>query len=120
MITIRISEPIPSLNKTLSEHWSQKTKRRNRFQEQVTLSLLEHYKKAERDETKVKKPKSVHIHSQRMRTLDHDNLVGGSKSLIDALKRLDLIVDDTPEWILAVYTQGTGRPYYTNITIRWD
>lgn len=42
--------------------------------------------------------------------LDHDNLVGGCKPLVDALVRVGLIEDDTPALVTVTYEQerGTG------------
>lgn len=39
------------------------------------------------------------------RELDHDNLVGGCKPLVDALKRCGLIVDDSPRHVRINYEQ---------------
>jgi Holliday junction resolvase RusA-like endonuclease len=41
----------------------------------------------------------VCITSFRTRTIDTDNLIGGAKFLIDALRRCELIGDDSPEYI---------------------
>lgn len=42
--------------------------------------------------------------------LDHDNLVGGCKPLVDALVKVGLIEDDTPGLVTVTYEQerGTG------------
>jgi len=117
MIEVTISEAVPSLNVTLKEHWSNKTRRRNKFQVQIGQQLILNYKSTARLRAMDKLKREVTIHSQRMRTLDQDNLTGGAKSLIDALKKLGLIVDDTPTWVDVTYTQDKGKPYYTKITI---
>jgi hypothetical protein len=49
--------------------------------------------------------RKVRVYRFSRRTLDHDNFVGGCKSLMDSLKIMDLIVDDTPEFLEAEYIQ---------------
>ena len=49
--------------------------------------------------------KKIIITSVRVRLLDHDNLVGGCKGLVDAMKRLEMIVDDSPDWVDIEYDQ---------------
>ena len=41
----------------------------------------------------------VTITAERKRLLDKDGLYGGIKPVLDALVRLEFIVDDSPEWI---------------------
>lgn len=43
------------------------------------------------------------------RELDHGNLVGGCKPLVDALVQEGVIFDDSPAWLEATYAQGKGR-----------
>lgn len=54
-------------------------------------------------------PKSmvrVDVLSYRNRELDHANLVGGCKGLVDELKRLGLIYDDAPKYFEGTYRQA--------------
>lgn len=66
-----------------------------------------------------------YIHIQRIggKELDYDNLVMGCKPLIDAIKRVGLLIDDNPKNLHAVYSQrkaGAGeRPGTTRIEI-WE
>ena len=118
MIKLRIAEPIPSLNVTLKEHWAVKRKRKKIYEQQIVLALLEKYSFKERQEAQKRVPRTIAIHSKRTRALDLDNIYGGGKSLIDALRSCKLLVEDTKEWMLELtYTQETGRPYFTEITI---
>jgi Holliday junction resolvase RusA-like endonuclease len=57
------------------------------------------------------------IISNRKRKLDADNLVGGCKPVLDALKRLGVIVDDSPKWLDTLYEQHTGGDINTVIHI---
>jgi hypothetical protein len=118
MIKITISEPVPSLNVTLSEHWAVKRKRKGVYERDILLALLEKYTLKERRAAMEKVPRAVRIHSKRARKLDIDNLFGGGKSLIDALRSCKLLVEDNEEWLLSLeYTQETGKPYSTTIII---
>jgi len=118
MIKIQISEPIPSLNKTLKAHWSVARKRKLIYENQIIKALLVNYTHKERQEAFKRIPRKVHIHSQRARTLDVDNLFGGGKGLIDALRACSLIVDDNKDWLLELnYTQDCGKPYFTKIVV---
>lgn len=48
------------------------------------------------------------LYSGRQRELDRDNLVGGLKAVVDALRRADLILDDTRRWAQVHYLQERG------------
>ena len=99
MIEIQISKPIKSRNYYDSNHWSKKHKDRKEFEQQVAMALLEKYTYKERQGAQKRVKRQVTIHSQRSRTLDYTNLVGGCKVLEDSLVALGLIVDDRPEWV---------------------
>lgn len=115
MISFNLTQPIPSLNVTLKEHWAVKKKRRDSYEETLKWLYVQGTQET-KDYLCSRIKKRIRIHSQRVRKLDHDNLVGGAKTLIDALKRANMIVDDSPEWLEVEYTQATGKPYYTEIT----
>jgi hypothetical protein len=118
MIELKISKPIKSRNYYDSNHWSKKHKDRKEFETQIALALLEKYPYKERQRAQKRVKRQVTIHSQRMRTLDYTNLVGGCKVLEDSLVALGLIVDDRPEWVFDLkVTQAKGKPYSTRITI---
>lgn len=44
--------------------------------------------------------------AKRQRAFDHANLVGGAKPLVDAMVRVGLLVDDSPEWFEGYYRQA--------------
>ena len=119
MTEFKISEIIPSQNITDREHWAARKRRNKKFREQIALAILLKFKKKERDLI-FSKPKNmlVNIHSQRKRRiLDDANLRGGSKGLVDSLVRLGLIFDDDDKYVSIEYTQDTGKPYFTRISI---
>jgi len=49
------------------------------------------------------------IYAARQRELDEDNLKGGTKSLVDAIKREGLLVDDTRAWLELHHAQERGQ-----------
>jgi len=93
---------VPSLNTLLRTHWAA----RKRLQKQWLLVM-----KANANAQRVAGVfKNVRIHAFRKRKLDHDNFVGGCKEvLIDNLKELGLIKDDSPKHLLAEYNQSLCR-----------
>lgn len=66
-------------------------------------------------------PRWLYIVSFRKRLLDHANLVGGAKGLVDALVQSKLLVDDNPSMMFAEYHQFIAKdgenPVHTFISI---
>ena len=85
-------------------HWAVRKKRL----EEVTLEVLA----LTRHRLDFRRPPgaSARVTIERVspRLLDRDNLYGGAKLLIDAMKRLDLIRDDSDRWVDLVVTQARG------------
>ncbi|MDE2098669.1 MAG: hypothetical protein KGL39_15550 [Patescibacteria group bacterium] len=52
----------------------------------------------------------IHILRRGKKLLDKDNLVGGVKPLVDSLKALGVIVDDSPAHISLTIEQCLGKP----------
>lgn len=61
--------------------------------------------------------RKVTIVSYRKRLLDYGNLVGGAKPILDALKKLGWIVDDSPAWVIEEYKQFAVGQEFTEIFI---
>jgi len=114
---IKIQSQIPSLNKTKNEHWTVTRDRRWQQKHDIQVYMLLNYTQKEIVGARTPAVKCVRIHSQRQKLLDYDNLVGGAKTLLDALRDNQLVVDDTPHWVTVEYTQAKGKPYYTEITV---
>lgn len=89
----------PSLNVTMAEHWSKKTKRRNNYQNWI-ISVTRNRHPG---------PVRFELYGHRLRLLDRDNFIGGAKSLVDALKRCGVIVDDTEQIIT--------QPHYEQVKV---
>lgn len=95
MIVLHIDEPIPSLNKTIGGHWSRQLKHRRRWQwltraaiRRAQIFIPPKWAKAR-----------IRIERYGARILDADNVRGGAKALIDALKYEEIIADDSPAHI---------------------
>lgn len=79
----------PSLNKLHGNRWQMSNWKKKYLKE------LYHYEYCCQAKEKVK----LTIFRYGSRLLDNDNLIGGCKPLIDALKEKGLIRDDSPGWI---------------------
>lgn len=91
----------PSLNKVLRMHWATRRALKKNWGT-VLKSFL-------------KQPPAlpctaVTIHSFRIKLLDYDNLVGGAKEVIvDNLKDLGFIEDDSPDKVQISYEQSKTK-----------
>lgn len=47
----------------------------------------------------------VRNYTGREREMDHANLIGGMKGVVDAMVRVGLLVDDSPKWFEGEYKQ---------------
>lgn len=105
MIILVLGEATPSRNAVDKLHWTARNRLRERWQWLIRVARLN-----ERI-VPVRWPHALlTIERYGPRKLDHDNLVGGAKQLIDALKHEGFIVDDTPEHVTVEYRQKTGTP----------
>ena len=95
-IEFTIPWPTPSLNQWQRMHWSKRQTAKKSYALGVLIKVGRH-------NTTV--PVSVVITRYSSGKLDHDNLVGGCKGLVDAMVHVGLAVDDSPEWITVEYKQ---------------
>lgn len=75
----------PSLNATLREHHTQKTATRKLYEQYIWATTQNRHPG----------PVRLEIYRHSPGRLDHDNFVGGTKALVDALKVRQVITDDT-------------------------
>lgn len=94
---IAIRKQIESLNK-FKGHWSKRHKDSKAWECEIYAALNGKIRKATGK-------MSVKVTSVRKRALDSDNLIGGFKGGRDALKRLGLIIDDSPKFSDFSYAQ---------------
>lgn len=99
-IHLVIDRKIESNNKFTTSHWRVYHRYSKLWFEEVGWELLKFGYLSP-----VKTKKKVKIVSHRSRLLDKDNLYGGAKATIDALKNHGLIKDDSPKWITLKITQ---------------
>jgi hypothetical protein len=106
MFVVEIPLPTLSLNKLQRMHWAQRKRLRDQYERIIRLV------RRPCDRVKRYEFRCVKIERHGVRQLDHDNFVGGCKPLIDALKNVGLIWDDSPSYCRVKYTQhqiGTKR-----------
>ena len=97
--TIIVEKTILSLNKINSWRYAKQFYRIREEKEAwgaVILAQLSGYMKATGK-------RKITITSYRKRRIDQDNLKGGAKQLLDALKALQLIKDDSLKWVSVKY-----------------
>ena len=99
MLRIEIPLPTPSLNVLMRMHPQAKKRLRNQY-----ITIFRAHATAV---TRVKPGqfRKVWIERRGKRLLDHDNLVGGCKPLVDALERAGLIWRDSPRFVRVEYSQ---------------
>jgi len=110
---ITVTKAVKSRNDLDRMHWTGRHKETKQWQE---LIAYEGFKgKVPRATTKM----SVTIIAYRTaRIRDDANLRGGCKPVLDALKRLGAIVDDSDTWIEDHYTQAISKQPKTTIILR--
>ena len=120
MAEIRLTIPLetPSQNTRDHQHWRARQRHRQKCETQLTAAWL--HAGCPR-----KAPTGVHvellIQSCRWAQLDHANLVGGCKGLVDALVRQGFLTDDRVEYLSDTYEQTVDRKNRrTRITLTWS
>lgn len=111
-LTLSLDQATPSLNEVNKMHWSQRNKMRGQWQWLVRAAVLN-------DKVTVVQHQKARVTIERYgpRRLDHDNLVGGAKQLMDSIVREGFVVDDSPEHLLTEYRQHIDRTPRTIVHI---
>jgi len=112
--TFTLPFPTPSLNEIHGHHWAWGREQKAILQWQL-LSALNRAEPI----PKAKGKRTLAICRHGKGSLDRDNLVGGCKWLVDAIKQRGLILDDCDASCHLVVTQVVNRKIapYTEITI---
>jgi len=105
MIELTLNEATPSLNKMLRRHWSVDRKLKAKWARLVWVALRSKYLGPMHPFPRAR----VTITRTSPRMLDADNATGGCKPIIDCLRQLSLIVDDSPEHIELIVRQEKGK-----------
>jgi hypothetical protein len=95
--SIRIEAVPPSLNKYLRMHWAVKKKLRYTLGNLIVIGLGG--AEVDKNPPKMRVQISVHSKGARARMIDRDNLYGSCKPLIDAMRDVGLIRNDSPKWL---------------------
>jgi hypothetical protein len=112
-LRVTIDGVTPSLNKLLGMHWQDRRKLRPQYAWALKVAMQE-ADWAEPDDALAPRMR-VQITSHRKALLDHDNLVGGAKPLVDALKDVGAIRGDSEEWADIEYLQVVDKTRKTVI-----
>lgn len=104
MIILEIPRATPSRNATFHKHWLASYREKKLWAWEVRLALSGRRPMAFTGRARVT------IERRSRRLLDPDNLVGGFKSLLDALKAERIIADDSAAHIDLVPKQTKGEP----------
>ena len=96
-IKITIKSSSRSLNDLLRMHWAV----RKKLKDDLAWEVFAELNKVDPGHEVVRTPQKVFmkITSYRKSFLDKDNFFGGLKELIDVIKELRLIYDDSPEYL---------------------
>lgn len=117
-LRVTIEGVTPSLNQLVRMHWSKRRKLRPQYAWAIRVAMLEAGWAEEGDLYPELAPKMrVQIVSHRSAELDRDNLVGGAKPLVDALKDVHVIRDDSPAWAEVEYIQVVDKANKTVIDL---
>lgn len=94
---LHLPERTPSLNQWQRMHWAKRARLKKRLTREVAWLFCGAPASGKRH---------VIITRHSPRKLDHDNLVGGCKPLVDALVACGALVDDDPESVSVEYRQS--------------
>lgn len=113
MIEIQVPEIAPSLNRLVRMHWSA---RRRLLKKWEWIVFAEVYRVGGPLAIKYHGKMRVSIIRRSHHVLDHDNLHGAAKLVLDALKAARVIEDDSPDHIELHCEQERG-PSQTTIHV---
>jgi len=110
VIRLEIPRATPSRNATHHRHWRVAYREKKLWTQEIHVALRQQMHSSGRYQ--LQKPARIRLTIERtgQRLLDQDNLVGGFKSLLDAMKALQLIVDDDPAHLELIAKQSKGTP----------
>ena len=115
-VTFTIPRVPPSPNEVMRMHWGDRRKLWPMWRQEIAVALSPE----QREEIwKWRQARIlVSIHQRRRKLLDHDNLYGSVKPILDGIVRCGWVGDDSPEFLcLQRVTQEIGKPE-TRITVQ--
>lgn len=111
--TLTVAKASPSLNTINGRHWSHYRQQKKLWMQLILVAKMEAKVYGRPMLARAK----VSIERFGSKLLDGDNLVGGCKNLIDCLKALGIIVDDSPKHIDLTVSQHLSKNIRTVIHI---
>jgi Holliday junction resolvase RusA-like endonuclease len=100
MTSITIPDVPLSTNQLERIHWAAKKKMRSRLAWDLRFALLAIEYPVPRDLAEVRPSKMrVKIRAYRKRRLDPDNAYGGVKVILDAMRDVGILRNDSPKWL---------------------
>lgn len=112
-IVLTVPKASPSLNATTRQHWRVYYRQKKLWEKLLWVAKAE----AGIYGMPMFEYANVRICRYGAKLLDPDNLVGGMKPLIDSLKALGIIVDDSPAHMSLSVMQGTDTNHRTVIQV---
>jgi hypothetical protein len=112
--TLVIDADVPSQNITIKRHFAHKTKERSTFAWLVRAERLRLFIPRAQGKRRVRFTRHYGGRGQRR---DYGNLVGGCKTLLDALVGEGLLVDDDPDHVEDYYHQEQLELGTSHVTI---
>lgn len=109
-LLFEVAEVVPSLNRLLRMHWTQRRRLIQRWSWLVLGAVRG------RDTLPVGQfvgRVRIRVIRRSHHTLDDDNLAGSAKVILDALKRIGVIEDDSPAHVQLVCEQERGTEFTT-------
>lgn len=110
---LTIPKASPSLNTVTGKHWIRYWRAKRLWERLIWIAKVQ----AQIYADPLLEHATVTITRYGKRLLDDDNLVGGAKPLVDSLKALRLIVDDSPRHIALTVFQFQSTQEQTDIHI---
>lgn len=89
ILQMNIPDVPPSLNELLRMHWAKKIRLQAKWEGEIWVAMPKRFDAAEK--------MRVRITLYHSRFYDKDNAYGAVKPIVDSLRKLDLIRDDTAE-----------------------
>lgn len=113
LITLTVPKASPSLNNVTGQHWSIYWRAKRQWLRLIWVAKIE----AQCFGDPMIERSRITIERRGVNLLDTDNCIGGVKPLVDCLKLLRIIADDSPAHVALTVTQERGLPERTVIRI---
>ena len=107
VIRIVIPGQLPSLNNTMTWHWSKRRAKKKEYFYFIRQSYGAPLPFKRRKEARVAYV-SIVVY-QKTRRFDRDNLYGALKPVIDVLRESGFIYNDSERWLRSIYEQKIDR-----------